>query len=234
MKNGPDIAGIAALIGNPARAQMLSALTGGGARTATELALEAGLTKQTVSAHLAKLEDCALIKVEKQGRHRYYRLADRDVGALLEKLMYVAAKRNIRVRPGPKDPALRLARTCYDHLAGDLAVALYDALLANRWLKEEAETLTLTKSGKQHFAAFGLDLTDWQAKPHPIGRPCLDWSVRRHHLAGVLGRVILSRLFALGWARRIKDSREVHFSPAGKTKFLQFFQISVNGALKIG
>ena len=130
MKIGPGIAATAALIGDPARANMLTALLPGAALTASELACEAGVTKQTASSHLAKLSDGGLLKIERQGRHRYYALADDEVGRLLEALMGVAERRPTRMRTGPKEPALRHARVCYDHLAGDLGVALYDALLA--------------------------------------------------------------------------------------------------------
>src|SRR5262245_49467163 len=126
MKDGPNIAALAALIGDPARANMLTALMGGQALTTSELALEAGVTKQTASSHLAKLADARLVAIEAQGRHRYYRLAGRHVASLLEQLMGVAARIGpTRARPGPKEPALRHARVCYDHLAGDLGVALY-------------------------------------------------------------------------------------------------------------
>src|SRR5829696_2796946 len=130
MREGPDISIIAALIGNPACANMLMALLAGPALTATELAQEAGLMLSTVSGHLAKLERAGLVAIEKQGRHRYFRLADRDVAIALEGLMPVAARAgHLRVRTGPRDPELRRARSCYDHLAGDLAVKTFDRLV---------------------------------------------------------------------------------------------------------
>ncbi|HRO04706.1 MAG TPA: winged helix-turn-helix domain-containing protein, partial [Terricaulis sp.] len=135
MKEGPDIAAIAAMVGDPARANMLTALLNGEALTPSELALEANVTKQTASSHLTKLTASGLVKVEAQGRHRYYRLADADVAGLLETLMGVAARaKALRTRPGPKEPALRHARLCYDHLAGELGVGLYDAFVKNKWI----------------------------------------------------------------------------------------------------
>src|SRR3989475_1481366 len=136
MKDGPSIASVAALIGDRARADILTALVAGPALTATELAAEAGVTKQTTSAHLAKLVDARLLAVENQGRHRYFRLADRDVGELLENLMGVAYRTGaVRLRASPREPALRFARICYDHLAGELGVLAFDSLEQRRLLK---------------------------------------------------------------------------------------------------
>src|ERR1700749_516155 len=133
MKQGPSIAPIAALAGDPARANMLAALLSGQALTAGELANEAGVSLATASAHLSKLRDGGLVTGVKQGRHHYFRLADADVAALLEAIANVAARAGItRTRPGPADPALRAARVCYDHLAGEAGVALFDALVAGR------------------------------------------------------------------------------------------------------
>ena len=182
MKDGPKIAGVAALIGDPARANMLTALMHGQALTASELALEAGVTKQTASAHLSKLADAALISAEAQGRHRYFRLADADVARLLESLMGVAARaKALRTRPGPKEPALRHARVCYDHLAGDLGVELFDALVKARWLAQRDGEVTLTKRGRDAVEALGLDVGALENASRPLCRACLDWSVRRNH-----------------------------------------------------
>src|SRR5215207_7522033 len=135
MREGPDISIVAALIGNPACANMLMALLAGPALTATELAQEAGLMLSTVSGHLAKLERAGLVAIEKQGRHRYFGLADRDVAIALEGLMPVAARAgHLRVRTGPRDPELRRARACYDHLAGDLAVTMFDRFMERKLL----------------------------------------------------------------------------------------------------
>src|ERR1051326_4931839 len=139
MKEGPSIAPVAALAGDPARANMLSALLSGKALTASELANEAGVTAQTASSHLAKLEDGGLIAAVKQGRHRYFRLADRDVAEMLEKMMGVAARAgHLRTRTGPSDPAMRKARVCYDHLAGEMGVQLFDGLARGKVLVEQS------------------------------------------------------------------------------------------------
>jgi DNA-binding transcriptional ArsR family regulator len=152
MREGPDISIIAALIGNPACANMLMALLAGPALTATELAQEASLTLSTVSGHLAKLERAGLVSIERQGRHRYFRLADRDVAVALEGLMPVAARAgHTRVRTGPRDPELRQARSCYDHLAGDLAVRMYNCFISERLLTRNADALHVTREGGAFF-----------------------------------------------------------------------------------
>ena len=158
MKDGPNIARVAGLIGDPARAEILTALLADRALTATELAAVAGVTKQTVSAHLAKLVDARLLAVEAQGRHRYFRLAGSDVARLLESLMGVAFRTGaVRLVTGPREPALRKARVCYDHLAGELGVLAYDGLVARGWLADRAGSFFLTNAGADGFAAFGID-----------------------------------------------------------------------------
>src|SRR5436190_9048761 len=153
MKSGPDIARVAALVGDPARANMLTALLSGRALTASELAQEAGVTPQTASSHLAKLESGGLIEPEKQGRHRYYRLTGPDVGQVLEGLAHLAARAgHMRVRTGPKDPALRHARVCYDHLAGDLGVQMLDSLRKQKLVRQTKETIELTGEGRRFMA----------------------------------------------------------------------------------
>lgn len=223
MKEGPDIAQLGALIGDPARANMLTALMSGKALTATELASEAGVTVQTASTHLKKLEMAALVKLRKSGRHKYFALADDDVGAVLEALMGMAAKRGlVRTRTGPKDPKLRHARVCYNHLAGEMGVTLYGSLLANRHLVEQHEDVSLTPLGAARMEAFGIDLEALKGR-RVICKPCLDWSMRQSHLAGALGTAVLDRIFDLGWAGRAEGSRIVEFSGRGERAFLEAF-----------
>jgi len=217
MKDGPSIVGIATLLGDRARADILTALMAGPALTATELAAEAGVTKQTASAHLARLLKAHLIAVESQGRHRYFRLADRDVAQLIESLMGVAFRTGaVRLRSSPREPALRKARVCYDHLAGDLGVRLYDALIEKRLITARKGALALSDEGERCCAELGIDVGALAQHRRPMCRPCLDWSARRHHLAGALGAALLGRFVALGWARIVKGSRVVSFSPAGE------------------
>lgn len=217
MKDGPNIIGIAALIGEHARAEVLTALMSGMALTATELADIAGVTKQTISAHLAKLVDAGLLAVEAQGRHRYFRLADDDVAQLLESLMNVAFRTGaLRLRSSPREPALRKARVCYDHLAGELGVLMYERLLARGAFAPDAAGLRLTDAGSAIVACIGVDLAAANGTRRAFCRTCLDWSERRHHLAGTLGDALLARFEELGWARRSLDSRVVAFSEAGE------------------
>jgi DNA-binding transcriptional ArsR family regulator len=224
MKDGPSIARVAALIGDHARAEVLTALMADRALTATELAGIAGVTKQTISAHLAKLLEAGLVSVEQQGRHRYFRLADADVAALLESLMGVAFRTGaVRLRSSPREPALRKARVCYDHLAGEMGVLAYEALLKQRVLGAGDEGLRLTASGKAWFAEFGIDASVVAGQRRAFCRPCLDWGERRHHLGGALGTAVLQRIEELGWARRSKDSRVIAFTPPGERAFRKRF-----------
>jgi DNA-binding transcriptional ArsR family regulator len=219
MKEGPDISIIAALIGNPASANMLMALMAGPALTATELAQEAGLTLSTASGHLAKLERAGLVAVERQGRHRYFRLSDPDVAIALEALIPLAARAgHTRLRTGPRDPELRRARSCYDHLAGDLAVQMFDRFIERRLLVRRRDVLNLTQDGRRFFVKGGIDIDALERVRRPLCRTCLDWSERRSHLGGALGGAILDRIVALGWAVREARTRIVRFPPAGEHK----------------
>ncbi len=220
MKEGPDIARIAALIGDPARANMLSALMSGKALTATELAREAGVTAQTASSHLGKLAGGGLVEERRQGRHKYVTLASDDVGRALEALMGVAAGAgHLRTRTGPRDDALRHARVCYNHLAGHRGTQMYDGLIAGGHLVNG----TLTPRGEALVAGFGVDLAALRAKRAPLCRDCLDWSERRTHLAGSLGRALLARFETMGWVRRDGESRVVHFTDPGISAFEKAF-----------
>lgn len=226
MKDGPSIVAIAALIGDHARAAILTALMTGAALTASELAAEAGVTKQTASAHLAKLTDARLVAMERQGRHRYFRLADRDVADLLESLMGVAFRTGAtRVRASPREPALRHARVCYDHLAGDVGVQLFEALLARGWLGQAQDRVAPTARGARELAALGIDVGALATARRPLCRTCLDWSVRRPHLAGALGAALFERMLERKWARRVAGSRVVQFSPAGRAALRTHFAI---------
>src|SRR5215813_8477980 len=201
MKDGPNIAAVAALLGDPARANMLTALMHGRALTATELAQEAGVMLSTASGHLGKLQDAGIVDTEKQGRHRYFRLSGSDVASVLEGLMGVAARTgHMRVRTGPRDPELRRARVCYDHLAGDAAVRMYDHLQAAGMIAATAGALRLTRAGERFFSAVGIDLDAAANTRRPLCRACLDWSERRHHLAGALGAALLHHIYDRGWA----------------------------------
>lgn len=218
MRDGPNFTNIAALIGDHARAEVLGLLMGGMALTATELADGAGVTRQTISGHLAKLVDAGLLSVEAQGRHRYFRIANAEVAQLLESLMGVAfGTGNVRVRSSPREPALRKARVCYDHLAGELGVLLYARLAQHHAFSIDAAGITLTLAGRERMHALNVDPDAFPSKRRPLCRTCLDWSERCHHLAGTLGTALLERFQQLGWAQRVPNSRVVTFSHDGET-----------------
>lgn len=220
MKEGPDIARIASLVGDPARANMLTALMSGKALTATELAHEAGITQQTASSHLRKLELGRLVLVRQQGRNRYFALASTEVARSLEALMDLAESTgHLRTRTGPKDLALREARVCYNHLAGQMATRLFDSLVARDHVRLGMDGIDLTESGKAFVSTFGINLADLSRQGGPLCRECLDWSERRSHLAGKLGRAILAQIIAMGWASRAANSRAVLFLPDGRAAF---------------
>ena len=224
MKEGPDISIIAALIGNPACANMLMALLAGPALTATELAQEAGLKLSTVSGHLARLEKAGMVAIERQGRHRYFRLADPDVAIALEGLMPVATRAgHLRVRTGPRDPELRRARSCYDHLAGDLAVRMFDRFIERKLLTRHGDDVRVTRDGRRFLAKSGIDTDTLERDRRPLCRPCLDWSERRTHLAGVLGAAIFDHILAQRWAAREAKTRIVRFSSTGERKMTAWF-----------
>lgn len=228
MTSTAAFAEIAALAGDPARAAMLHALMDGRALTATELAAIAGVTPQTASGHLARLVTAGLLAVEKQGRHRYYRLASAAVAGMVETLMVVAATVAPPLRPvatGPRDAALRRARTCYDHLAGRLGVALCDALVARGAARVADDGAELTEDGRALLAGLAVAL------PRPGGRvycrPCLDWSERRPHLAGAVGAALCRHGFDHGWIRRMAGTRAVEVTPLGGRMFREHFGVTL-------
>lgn len=224
MTSGADISRIASLMGDPARANMLTLLMSGQALTAGELARAAGVTAPTASGHLARLTEGGLLVVEKQGRHRYYRLSGPGVAGAIEALMRLAAQSpQARTRVGPKDPQLRRARVCYDHLAGELGVALFNRLLTARLIALEADEISVTPKGKREFGEFGIDIDALELAKRPICKTCIDWSERRPHLAGGLGAQLLARMFELKWARRLDGSRIVRFTPSGESKLSALF-----------
>jgi len=224
MKEGPNIALLGSLIGDPARANMLTALMSGKALTASELASEAGVTLQTTSSHLGKLENAGLIRKRKQGRHRYFSLADEDVGSVLEAMMGLAAKHNhLRTRTGPQDPALRKARACYNHLAGEFGVQMFESLKARHYILEDGDHLKLTEAGQLFVAGLGIDLDVLEKRRQPHCKSCLDWSARRTHLAGALGTALLNLFYEAGWAKRREGSRTIDFTSQGERKFLSTF-----------
>ncbi len=216
MTEGPNLAKLAALLAEPARAQMLTLLLAGKALTATELADAAGVGRPTASAHLARLESAGFLHRAQQGRHRYFRLADEGVADMLEQMLGIASRAGaMPLVTGPRDAALREARVCYDHLAGAHAVSLFERMLANGVIVRNGAALTLAPSAPATLDDLPLD---WHAIAHARRVPCracLDWSERRDHLAGALGAALLQLALDCGWLRRLQGSRAVHFTPTG-------------------
>ena len=211
------IAEVAALVGDPARANILAALMGGQALTAGELVQAAGVSPQTTSGHLGKLADGRLIACVKQGRHRYYRIATPRVAEMLEGIMAVIADSPPRHRPASKlDDAMRNARTCYDHVAGKLGVGITDALCAHGQLVLTDEGGEVTDTGVTFLQEFGVDLAAARHRRRIFCRPCLDWTERRPHLGGTVGAVLAQRCFDLKWLQRMRDSRALIVTPAGR------------------
>ncbi|HWX49842.1 MAG TPA: helix-turn-helix transcriptional regulator [Roseomonas sp.] len=226
----------AALMGDPARANMLAALMDGRALTATELARTAGIAPQTASGHLARLTEAGLLAVERQGRHRYHRLATPAVAQMLEGIMAVAAGGTGRPRRapavvGPRDQALRQARTCYDHLAGRIAVAMADRMVARGQIEFAPDGGALTEAGADFLRGLGLDLAPVVVRPgrRVFCRPCLDWSERRPHIGGTLGAALCGHCFARGWMRRIEGTRAVSVTPSGRLALGKAFEWSAEG-----
>lgn len=227
MHSSPDIASIAAMIGDPSRSRILLALMGGRALTATELSLEADVSPSTASTHLAKLVATHLIRVEQQGRHRYFEIADEMIAELVERLCGVALRHGTsKGETGTKDPAMRKARVCYDHLAGEFGVRLFESLIAQAWLALRGDGIALTIAGKRALADFGIDVPALVNARRVTCRPCLDWTVRRHHLAGALGAAILTKVYGRRWARRDLTTRAVHFTPSGEREFVRAFRLA--------
>ena len=223
---------VAALAGDPARAGMLRALMDGRAFTASELAHVAGITPQTASGHLARMATAGLLSVEKQGRHRYHRLASSAVAQMIESIMQVASGPGSTRPPlvvGPKDAALRMARTCYDHLAGRLGVALADALVGGGHLELASDGGLVTDAGVEFFGRIGIDFDaavtrNSSRSARILCRPCLDWSERRPHIAGRVGAALCAHSLAQGWIRRIKETRAVTITPQGERVFREQFR----------
>jgi DNA-binding transcriptional ArsR family regulator len=226
MNTGPLIAEIAALAGDPARGTILAALLDGRALTAGELAYAARITPQTASAHLARLAEANLISVLKRGRFRYFRLASPRVATMLEAIMAVAVEHRPRFRPfSPEQRRLRSARVCYDHLAGQLGVALADSLAEREFVILDEEGGHITEAGNHFLAEFGIDLSATRHRRH-ICRACIDWTERRPHIGGALGAALAHRCFELGWTQREKHSRAVTITDAGERGLHETFGIA--------
>ena len=229
MITGPIIAEIAALVGDPARATMVSSLLDGRDLTASELARTARITPQTASAHLAKLTRAGLLSVVRDGRHRHFRLASPTVVEMIEGIVAVALLKRPRYRPLSREAqALGAARICYDHLAGRLSVDLTDSFVAREYVVLHDEAAEITTGGTRFFTEFGIELPRLRSTRRHLCRLCLDWTERRPHIAGAFGAAITRRYFALGWMERMKHSQAVIVTPSGRRGILKTFGIDAS------
>jgi DNA-binding transcriptional ArsR family regulator len=221
MTDSPNIARLAAPLADPARARMVTLLMDGRARTVTELGAATGLTKASASDHVARLLDAGLVSALRQGRHKYLRLASPEVARLIEAMMTLAPVTGPSL--GPRNPGLREARLCYNHLAGALGVQLYQSLSVRAFLAHVPGGLDLTASGRAFCHAFGLSDQDLTPDRRVLCRDCLDWSERQSHLGGRLGRLLLARMESQGWLIRRDGSRALTVTPIGRACFAKAF-----------
>ena len=230
MSSPIKLAELGGVIGDPARAVMLCALLDGRGHSATELSLAAGVMPQTASWHLAKLADGQLITADKRGRNRYFRLASPLVAQALEAVMAITIAGSRPSRPhvlSEREQALRDARTCYDHFAGRLGVALTDAFKKRKLIVLSEDGGLVTPSGARMFSSIGINLSAIQQSRRPFCRSCLDWSEQKPHLAGAFGAAFATRCFDLGWVRRLPGTRAVAIAPAGAKGFKEQFGVTI-------
>jgi len=220
------LASTAALVADPARAAMLTALLNGQSLPAGELARIAGVSAQSASMHLAQLVDGAFLKVAREGRHRYYRISRPEVAHAIEALGVISTVK--QYTPSGADRALCYARTCYDHLAGELGVQLRSALERDHFIEPAGDReYELTRRGEDFLARWGIDVEALRRSRRSFARRCLDWTVRRDHLAGALGAAICQKLLELRWITRDRRSRAVHVSLAGRRELVRLFELPV-------
>ena len=232
MSKGPSIEKLTQFVGDPARVSMLAELISGRALTATELANVSGITRQTARSYLQELQKAELLVVHSQGRHQYFRLANEEVAAVFARLDGLAERStHVPLITGPKDSAMRKARSCYDHLAGPLAVAFYAQGVEQRWFSQPntsgclSRTVELTRKGADMFGSLGIPVDEFKKGNRAVCKACLDWSERKDHLAGAMGAELLRFCVVSGWAKQEPDSRVVVFTKKGEEQFRKVFGI---------
>jgi DNA-binding transcriptional ArsR family regulator len=218
----------AALIGDPTRAVIMWTLLDGRAFTATELAIVANTSPQNISMHLTKLLDGDLLSVEKQGRHKYYRFSNKEVAYAVEAMASLIPKPEITSKKETENyPPIKYCRTCYDHLAGKIGVALTDSLLEQKIILNKNDTFQISAEGEKWFSDFGIDIEEAQKQKRIFLKPCLDWSERRNHLAGSVGAMLLNKMITEDWLRKTKNSRAIIITGKGEKELLKHFKIVV-------
>ena len=223
-----DLAWVASVVGDAARARVLMTLMDRRARTAKELAFLARIAPATASAHLAKLLDCKLVSVEPQGRHRYFRLASPEVAQMIEAIGIVAGESVPLPRRSRVDEVMATARTCYDHIAGRLGVAIADALQERGHVVLTDGVGEVTAEGHAFFAELGVNLARVGASRRVVCRPCLDWTERRYHVAGAVGAALCEHCLGRNWLRQTRDTRALTISAEGRAAFARLFGIDTD------
>ena len=218
----------ATLIGDATRASILWNLLDGRAFTATELAIAVETSAQNISMHLGKLLDADLISVEKQGRHKYYRFSNKEVAYAVEAMANLIPKPEISAKKKTENyPPIKYCRTCYDHLAGKIGVALADSLLEQKIIIEKNNTFEISPEGEKWFSDFGINIGDAKKQKRIFLKPCLDWSERRYHIAGSVGTLLLNKMLEQDWIRRTANSRVIIITGKGEKEMLKSFKIIV-------
>jgi DNA-binding transcriptional ArsR family regulator len=219
---------IAALIGDPTRATILWTLLEGKAFTATELAISADTSAQNISMHLTKLVQADLLSVESQGRHRYYKFSRKDIAYAIEAMATLVSPSTTKKIHAPEiTSGIKYCRTCYDHLAGKAGVALTESLQQQKIIIVKNNLFELSRKGEQWFAALGIDIPALQQQRRSFLRPCLDWSERRHHMAGSLAAALLDKMLSADWMRKIKNSRELIITAKGEKKLYEYLKLTI-------
>ncbi|MEP6712942.1 MAG: helix-turn-helix transcriptional regulator [Ferruginibacter sp.] len=219
---------IAALIGDPTRATIMWTLLDGKAFTATELAITADTSPQNISMHLGKLVQAGLLCVESQGRHKYYKFSRKDVAYAIEGMANLLPPAAYKQSPViEKNPAIKQCRSCYDHLAGKVGVAVTDSLLQQKIITRNKNNFEISSKGRKWFSGLSIDIDELEQQKRSFLRPCLDWSERRHHIAGSLAAALLDKMFVSDWLRKTKNSRAIIITAKGQKKLYEHFKLSV-------
>ncbi|RAS71695.1 ArsR/SmtB family transcription factor [Priestia endophytica] len=229
MNANPNVAKIATLVSESSRAAILTVLLDGRFHPVNELAYMAGIKPQTASFHLTKMMNANVVAVEKQGRHRYYGILNEEVAQVMESLLSLAPPVEVKsLKQATEEKQIRFARTCYDHLAGSLGIQLKDSLIEKGFLSEEQNEFLITEEGHEFFKALQIDMGKARKKRRSFSPKCLDWSERRHHIAGSLGNVILEKLLELNWIQRLPNTRAIKITSEGKRGLKETFSIDIS------
>jgi DNA-binding transcriptional ArsR family regulator len=223
-----EVGYITSLIGDPVRTNILWTLLDGRAYTATELAIQADTSPQNISMHLSKLIQADLLSVESQGRHKYYRFARQEVAYVIEAIgNLIPTEKNKRIISNPDNSAIKYCRTCYDHLAGKVGVVMTEGLIKQKIIQLNVSDYSVTKKGVKFFSELEIDTDELQKHRRIFARPCLDWSERKHHLAGSLGASLLDKMLFLNWLRKTSHSRAIIITSKGQQQLYNILKISL-------